>query len=258
MSSFTALNGASPKAANPPTKPSDVAEKRSASDERPQSSATHRSRASPEVVNQKDGWRDQRRPRYQHSGHAQVEGGHKRKRSDSAEARREQQIQERTPDTATAPATANSRESYGPLKREYRRHDGDERRDKESSWQGGKGSYERQSNPPTTTPGRTEEQVGEALRKATGQMDHSDYNQTNPDSEDRSMVAYGTLYKGEYRQGSICQHDHNKRRRNFSKRTKTGCITCRRRKKKCDEQKPECEPGAIKWSEGETNGMLRQ
>lgn len=31
-----------------------------------------------------------------------------------------------------------------------------------------------------------------------------------------------------------------KRVRVFSNRTKTGCITCRRRKKKCDEDKPEC------------------
>lgn len=32
-----------------------------------------------------------------------------------------------------------------------------------------------------------------------------------------------------------------KRKRVFSKRTKTGCMTCRRRKKKCDEQHPSCE-----------------
>ncbi|KAK8167983.1 hypothetical protein IWX90DRAFT_483870 [Phyllosticta citrichinensis] len=31
-----------------------------------------------------------------------------------------------------------------------------------------------------------------------------------------------------------------KRKRNFSNRTKTGCQTCRRRKKKCDETKPVC------------------
>ena len=31
------------------------------------------------------------------------------------------------------------------------------------------------------------------------------------------------------------------RKRQFANRTKTGCITCRRRKKKCDEGKPECE-----------------
>lgn len=34
--------------------------------------------------------------------------------------------------------------------------------------------------------------------------------------------------------------DPKKRKRVFSNRTKTGCITCRRRKKKCDEGKPEC------------------
>ena len=32
-----------------------------------------------------------------------------------------------------------------------------------------------------------------------------------------------------------------KRKRNFSNRTKTGCLTCRRRKKKCDEERPLCE-----------------
>ncbi|KAL1953220.1 hypothetical protein VTO42DRAFT_3386 [Malbranchea cinnamomea] len=31
-----------------------------------------------------------------------------------------------------------------------------------------------------------------------------------------------------------------KKKRAFSNRTKTGCMTCRRRKKKCDEQHPEC------------------
>lgn len=32
-----------------------------------------------------------------------------------------------------------------------------------------------------------------------------------------------------------------KRKRNFSNRTKTGCLTCRRRKKKCDEGHPICK-----------------
>lgn len=36
------------------------------------------------------------------------------------------------------------------------------------------------------------------------------------------------------------QVDKSKRKRQFSKRTKTGCGTCRRRKKKCDEAKPTC------------------
>ena len=32
-----------------------------------------------------------------------------------------------------------------------------------------------------------------------------------------------------------------KRKRNFSNRTKTGCMTCRRRKKKCGEERPYCK-----------------
>lgn len=32
-----------------------------------------------------------------------------------------------------------------------------------------------------------------------------------------------------------------KRKRNFSNRTKTGCLTCRKRKKKCGEERPYCE-----------------
>lgn len=35
--------------------------------------------------------------------------------------------------------------------------------------------------------------------------------------------------------------DARKRKRNFSNRTKTGCHTCRSRKKKCDEAKPTCQ-----------------
>ncbi|KAF2849016.1 maltose O-acetyltransferas-like protein [Plenodomus tracheiphilus IPT5] len=36
------------------------------------------------------------------------------------------------------------------------------------------------------------------------------------------------------------QVELKKRKRQFANRTKTGCGTCRRRKKKCDEMKPEC------------------
>lgn len=37
------------------------------------------------------------------------------------------------------------------------------------------------------------------------------------------------------------QGEPKRRKRQFANRTKTGCGTCRRRKKKCDEGKPECE-----------------
>lgn len=41
------------------------------------------------------------------------------------------------------------------------------------------------------------------------------------------------------------RNSDGKRKRVFSNRTKTGCVTCRRRKKKCDEEKPECKCFAI-------------
>ncbi|KAJ5587946.1 Maltose/galactoside acetyltransferase [Penicillium hispanicum] len=44
-----------------------------------------------------------------------------------------------------------------------------------------------------------------------------------------------------------------KRKRVFSNRTKTGCMTCRRRKKKCDEQHPACESSR----EGDFRAMKR-
>ncbi|PFH62604.1 hypothetical protein XA68_12856 [Ophiocordyceps unilateralis] len=73
------------------------------------------------------------------------------------------------------------------------------------------------------------------------QMDHhSDYSHTSPDAEDRSAPLYGSPYTAEHGQDSVPQHDAKKRKRNFSNRTKTGCLTCRKRKKKCDEHKPEC------------------
>lgn len=40
-----------------------------------------------------------------------------------------------------------------------------------------------------------------------------------------------------------------KRKRVFSNRTKTGCMTCRRRKKKCDEQHPSCKATLVEhWN----------
>jgi hypothetical protein len=40
--------------------------------------------------------------------------------------------------------------------------------------------------------------------------------------------------------GAVQHLDAKKRKRQFANRTKTGCGTCRKRKKKCDEAKPEC------------------
>ncbi|CAI4215083.1 unnamed protein product [Parascedosporium putredinis] len=68
-----------------------------------------------------------------------------------------------------------------------------------------------------------------------------DYPNTSPDADDRSISVYtGSPYTADGRKDSVIQMDPKKRKRNFSNRTKTGCMTCRKRKKKCDEQKPEC------------------
>lgn len=56
----------------------------------------------------------------------------------------------------------------------------------------------------------------------------------NDDGRTRAGTQEGSPQPG------TSQGDPKKRKRIFSNRTKTGCITCRRRKKKCDEGKPEC------------------
>ncbi|POR33626.1 Putative maltose O-acetyltransferase [Tolypocladium paradoxum] len=223
MSTFTALNGGSPKTTDAPQFNNDAAERAAASDQRPPSSAAPPSRKSPEVsTSQKDGWQGRDRPSFQPANYPDVEGSHKRKRSGSTEVRREPSAQEQTPDTATAPTHAEARESYGTPQREYR-HYGDEHRDKESAWQAHhqgrdeRGAYDTQQSSATSTQGHTEEQIGDALRRATGQMDHhSDYSQTSPDADDRSMPLYGSPYGAEHRQDSILQHDPKKRKRNFN------------------------------------------
>ncbi|KAJ3482556.1 hypothetical protein NLG97_g7534 [Lecanicillium saksenae] len=58
-----------------------------------------------------------------------------------------------------------------------------------------------------------------------------------PQNNNQAVVQYPSpAYSDPPRSGPA-----KKRKRNFSNRTKTGCLTCRRRKKKCDEAKPECK-----------------
>lgn len=86
----------------------------------------------------------------------------------------------------------------------------------------------------------SDERLSEALRRETQNMDaqQREYEDGSPD-DDRSANPYDS-YGNDRREMSV-QSDPKKRKRNFSNRTKTGCMTCRRRKKKCDETKPECE-----------------
>lgn len=81
----------------------------------------------------------------------------------------------------------------------------------------------------------SDEQLGEALQRASQNMDPRHHEYASPGDDDRSP--YTPYDRREMSAGS----DPKKRKRNFSNRTKTGCMTCRRRKKKCDENRPECK-----------------
>jgi hypothetical protein len=247
MSTFTALNGGSPKSNEAPA---ETSERTFASDERAQASSKSYHRRSPEVApSRKDSWQGHGstdRPPFPTIHYSDGEGPNKRKRSDSVELRRDSTAQEQTPERTPGGPRNDSRETYDTPRRESK-HYGEDQRDREASWKSQqaprdeRNGYDSQQNSATSPRGQTEEQIGDALRRATGQMDNnSDYG-NSPDAEDRSGGAYGSPYGNEHRSDAIIQHDPKKRKRNFSNRTKTGCLTCRKRKKKCDEQKPECK-----------------
>ncbi|KAF2787703.1 hypothetical protein K505DRAFT_122973 [Melanomma pulvis-pyrius CBS 109.77] len=87
-------------------------------------------------------------------------------------------------------------------------------------------------------------------RRESQDMPHANYSnshrrdsqdmETSPDSVNpRPSSQMGNLDGVETTRAGV-QVDPKKRKRQFANRTKTGCGTCRRRKKKCDEGKPEC------------------
>lgn len=59
------------------------------------------------------------------------------------------------------------------------------------------------------------------------------------EEEDPQSHHYGDYGTNRSSQSGV-EVDRKRRKRVFSNRTKTGCMTCRKRKKKCDEQHPEC------------------
>lgn len=83
-------------------------------------------------------------------------------------------------------------------------------------------------------------------------------NYGSPEDDDDPHAQYGDYGSGRNSQDL----DRKRRKRVFSNRTKTGCMTCRRRKKKCDEQHPECEyspPCSLvmaPWYRTQSNWML--
>ena len=71
-----------------------------------------------------------------------------------------------------------------------------------------------------------------------GDDSHGGYADEDTKMHEGDRTRAGTL-EGSPQPGGQ-QGGKGQRKRVFSNRTKTGCITCRRRKKKCDEGKPEC------------------
>ncbi|KAB5515252.1 bacterial transferase hexapeptide [Coniochaeta sp. 2T2.1] len=261
MSAFTALNGGSPKAtteavSGEPSQlvtPTERTGGQIGSSEtrpsRPEVSTSHRERESErdrerERERERESWSAQShdRPPYSSANYPDVEGARKRKRSEDDEARR---APHRSPPERSEqhgprpPQSAESRDPYGTPQREYRSY-ADESREHHDGWYSRgreeRSSYDRRSAGPS---GQTDDQIGETLRRATGQLEGSDYG-TSPDGDEPSMSIYSGQYTPEQRRDGLIQSDAKKRKRNFSNRTKTGCLTCRKRKKKCDEQKPEC------------------
>lgn len=262
MAAFTALNGGSPKASTDANGTSiDVNRAGSAElTQGPASSTEHKPRdqRSAEVSpTQREGgsWSSAApaldRLNYASASHSELETSHKRKRSDDstesshrdAPAQMDRYHQEETRTERSQFSEPRERDPYerDQRDRDYRSYRDESRdRDRESWYSPRESRDERQaySQPASAAPdsAQTDEQIGDALRRATEQ---SDYPATSPDGDDRSMH-YSSQYSAERRDGVI-QSDPKKRKRNFSNRTKTGCLTCRKRKKKCDEAKPECK-----------------
>ncbi|OAA60726.1 C6 zinc finger domain-containing protein [Cordyceps fumosorosea ARSEF 2679] len=164
---------------------------------------------------------------------SESDSSNKRKRSHSNEGRTQLPTQpvkriqkatdrthERTPESATVTSQSNG-DYYG------------------SESPTGEGhvstSPQHQSSPPSVPIRASAEHLSQ--RQASGQVE---YTPVTPQNNGQALAQYQSPSYSESRSGAVVQHDPKKRKRNFSNRTKTGCLTCRRRKKKCDEAKPEC------------------
>ncbi|MCJ1356039.1 MAG: Maltose acetyltransferase [Icmadophila ericetorum] len=104
--------------------------------------------------------------------------------------------------------------------------------------------YNQQPPPPGPSPDSTEARLAEALlrdREANGsqQAGVSSGDFGSPEGDDGQNGQYGKYTSGP-RSLSGADENRKRRKRVFSNRTKTGCLTCRKRKKKCDEAHPEC------------------
>ena len=191
------------------------------------------------------------------TSYCDVESSHKRKRSESAEQNSSSANSyhshalplstKQTPTTATTesdgPREENIRGQSQPNMQESYTQDAQYRQftaSADDNREAVPGDLWQSRQYPQQTHVNSDEQLGEVLQRASQNMDQQrDYDHISPDNIDRSAEPY-SAYPNDRRELSA-QSDPKKRKRNFSNRTKTGCMTCRRRKKKCDETRPECE-----------------
>ncbi|KAJ0343353.1 hypothetical protein COL922a_000082 [Colletotrichum nupharicola] len=240
MSAFTALNGGSPpKTSEPTNQPADVASRASPEDHRSNGSPTHHEPKAPTAAEAtRESWagpRGQDKSPYHSTNYPDVDGSLKRKRSDSPPQQRNAPMtHERSPDAPAHPSEARS--PYRSPPPDHRPREREDQREGDS-WYSREGDREdRNYYDHSTMSAQSEDQIGELQR--ANQMDSQGYDNTSPDGDDKSMPYSPYTPTGGSRDAIL--QSEKKRKRNFSNRTKTGCMTCRRRKKKCDEQKPEC------------------
>ncbi|KAF4928885.1 putative maltose O-acetyltransferase [Colletotrichum viniferum] len=240
MSAFTALNGGSPpKTSEPTNQPADAAARASPEDHRSNGSPTHHEPKAPTAAEAtRESWagpRGQDKSPYHSTNYPDVDGSLKRKRSDSPPQQRNAPMtHERSPDAPAHPS--ETRSPYRSPPPDHRPREREDQREGDS-WYSREGDREDRSYyDHSTMSAQSEDQIGELQR--ANQMDSQGYDNTSPDGDDKSMPYSPYTPTGGSRDAIL--QSEKKRKRNFSNRTKTGCMTCRRRKKKCDEQKPEC------------------
>lgn len=202
-----------------------------------------------------------------------VEGRHKRKRSGSEEKESSMpnsyhshampkspprgtpqdatSASEPQRDTTTRPSHySETRDYYESPSQPYSSNVNDNRDNAQNGWpshsnQDHRSPYESTHNGQSQSVHSTDDRMmSEALRREIHGDPHSAHSQngygtSSPGDDDNRSSNYGNGY-GQDQTSVQIQADMKKRKRNFSNRTKTGCMTCRKRKKKCDEGRPEC------------------
>ena len=117
----------------------------------------------------------------------------------------------------------------------------------------------------TQGPDNADVRMVEALQRETHSshppprhMEYGSHESEDQHPDEKGYTGHHDMYE-HHEQYSGHPNDHNRtpvsgpdgdrkrRKRVFSNRTKTGCMTCRKRKKKCDETHPECTCPAGYW-----------